>query len=90
MKVSAGEMPAGVAVTVRIDGITVGLKLFVADVDSFIGKLAFEMVFGRTMLRPYGVFDNDFAGIEGAVSGQSGRGDTVEHIYAQSDGGKNV
>src|SRR3989344_3042557 len=90
VEVSAGKMSASITVTVGIDGIGVGLELFVSDVDPLIGVFAFKMVFGGTMLRPYGVFDNDFAGIEGAVSGKTGRGDAVEHINAQSDSRKNV
>ncbi len=90
MEVGTGEVMAGVTVTVRVDRLPVGLKLLVADIDSFVGKLAFEMVFGRTMLRPYDVFDDDLAGVESAVSGETGWGDAVEHINSQSDGGKNV
>ena len=77
VKVGAGEVLAGVTVAVWIDGFGVGLKLFVADVDSLIGVFAFKKI----LL----VFDNNFAGIEGAVSGEPRWGDAVKHINTQSN-----
>ena len=82
MEVGTGEVLAGVTVTVRVDRLPGGLKLLVADIDSLVGRLTFKMVFGRTTLRPYGVFDDDFAGIKSAISSEAGWGDTVEHIDA--------
>lgn len=82
VEVGAAEIFAGGAVAIGVNGAGVGGKLLVVDVDSFVGMVALEAIFV--------FFQGYFAGIKGAVSGESGWSNAIEHINAQRNGSEDI
>ena len=82
MEVGTRKLFAGGAVTIGVNGVGVGGKFLVADINSFVGIITFKAVLP--------VFHSYLAGIKGAVSGESGWGDAIEHINAQRNGSQDI
>ena len=82
VEIGAAEIFAGLAIAVFVNGASVAGEFFVADIDPFVGRLAFKKIFF--------VFYDDPAGIEGAVSGEPSGGDAIEHINAQRNGSEDI